>query len=242
MRAILSPFIHSSVMTILSNSRIDVWQFSLATHDPAVAQNTLSTDEIARANQFYFPHHKQRFTRARSMLRHILGLYLNKAPETLVFTYNARGKPALNPAAFNLEFNLSHSADIALLAVGQSHALGIDIECFSARPFLGISRDLFSAEEQLALQALPKVLHPLGFFNVWSQKEALMKAMGLGLAYPTQHLNFPLIPNKAFTFTDSLSQIDWVMQPFMPETLCSAALCYHPSIQEINFYNDLKHA
>ena len=220
-------------MLTLNSARIDLWQFSLTTPYSAADVATLAHDEIVRAERFYFARHKRRFTRARIMLRRILAHYLAQPPASLVFDYNKQGKPSVQAPPLALEFNLSHSGELALLAVGLTYPLGVDVEFFSARPFLGISREIFSSSEHQALLALPVGLQPLGFFSVWSQKEALMKAMGLGLSYPTQHLHFPLTPTSAFTFTDKHSHHTWTMQAFMPETACVAALCYHPSIQDI---------
>ncbi len=224
-------------MTSLNDTRIDIWRFSLKKPYSSIEESTLSNDEVERARRFYLPQHQRRFVIARTMLRKILAQYLAQAPETLRFDYNAQGKPSLAQRPLELEFNLSHSGEQALLAVGQTHPLGIDIEYFSARPYLGISRTLFSANEQKNLLALPDALQPLGFFNVWAQKEALIKAMGLGLSYPTQHLNFPLLPNQAFMFYDQHSHLEWKIYPFMPGTACSAALCYHPGIQTIRYLN-----
>jgi 4'-phosphopantetheinyl transferase len=225
-------------MTTLNSTRIDLWQFSLQSPYSPADKAILSSDEMARAQRFYFSHHQRRFTKARCMLRRILGAYLTTPPKILEFAYNAQGKPSLitNPCA--LEFNLSHSGELGLLAIGQTYPMGVDLEFFSSRPYLGISRELFSHNEQQALLALPQALQPMGFFNIWAQKEAIMKAMGIGLAYATQHLNFPLIPSQPFNFTDTYSALNWTMRPWMPSPLCAAALCHHPSITEIRWFNE----
>ena len=131
---------------------LDIWQFSLSTPCTSDELKILSEDERTRASRFYFERHQRRFSVARVRLRQILARYLKKAPAELEFHYESHGKPYLTSP---LQFNLSHSKDLALLAVCFDHPVGIDIEFYSARPFLGIGRHLFSEEENQTLSKLP---------------------------------------------------------------------------------------
>lgn len=217
----------------LKNTKIDIWQYPLHTTFTR-AQALLSEDELTRANRFHFPRHQRRFTVARAMLRIILARYLKVPPQELWFTYNRHGKPALlnDPS---LQFNLSHSGDLALLAVGKDHPVGIDIEFFSARPYEGIGKHLFSPLENQSLTQLNPMLKPLAFFHIWAQKEAFIKACGLGLAYPTEQFDVPILPNTHQEIIDSLHEKSWKMTSFMPEAACCAAVCYHPLINSIRY-------
>lgn len=214
----------------LDPNRIDIWQFPLIGL-PDTASSLLNEAEQARANRFYFPRHQRRFTIARAMLRLILGAYLGESPLSIMFSYNHHGKPKLS-SAHGIEFNLSHSQDLALLAVGQYHPLGIDVEFFSARPWLGIAKDLFSKTEYSVLSQLPAYIQPAAFFNIWSQKEAFIKACGLGLSYPTQQFDVPVLATEPMVVADNLHQLSWRLISFMPEIACSAALCCHPDVTE----------
>ena len=107
---------------------IDVWSIDLDVA-PADLGDLLDDDERARANRFAFPVHSRRFTAARGHLRILLGTYLGCAPEAVAFHYGAWGKPTLRaPAGEGLAFNLAHSGRQALITVGRTEALGIDIE------------------------------------------------------------------------------------------------------------------
>jgi len=215
----------------LNDSRIDLWQFSLE-HELPNAYQLLNPDERARADRFYFSRHKRRFSTARATMRIILARYLNTAPERLEFTYNAYGKPEVVNSQ-KLQFNISHSGDIAVLAIGKTFALGVDIENYSARPYEGIAKNLFSQQEYQEFQKIPKALKPAVFFHIWSQKEAFIKATGLGLSYPTQEFNVPTkIPTKQIV-DDPLHNTTWQLRSFIPKVACSAALCHHPTIREI---------
>ncbi|GGI80202.1 4'-phosphopantetheinyl transferase family protein [Legionella impletisoli] len=217
----------------LSNHRIDVWQFPLTLNVDAL-KSLLPQEELDRAARFHFPIHRTRHIAAHTILRFILSRYLNQPGNNLNFAYNAHGKPELKDQY--LHFNLSHSRDLALLAVGKHHPLGIDLEYFSARPYEGIGQHIFSELENNALTTLPQSLKSLGFFHLWTQKEALTKACGLGLSYPTKQLTLPLLPPVHQSVYDSLHQTTWQLHSFMPAIACCAAICYHPTISEIRFH------
>jgi 4'-phosphopantetheinyl transferase len=218
---------------ILNETRIDLWQFSLESEVPN-AKNILNAEEIARAQRFYFSPHQRRFSTARATLRIILGRYLNINPAYLEFTYNPQGKPKVINSA-KLQFNLSHSADLALLAVGKGFPMGIDIERYSARPYQGIAKNSFSNQEVEEFMKAPSALKPALFFHIWSQKEAFIKACGLGLSYPTKEFNVPTtIPTKQLV-DDPLNNITWHLRSFMPQIAYSGALCCHPAIREIRY-------
>lgn len=216
---------------ILSEARIDLWQFSL-TQEVINTEELLNPEERARANRFYFDRHKRRFSLARASMRIILARYLNIPPERLEFTFNNFGKPEVLNSA-KLQFNISHTGDLALLAVGKKFPMGIDIEHYSARPYEGIAKSLFSEQEYEGFIKAPKALKPALFFHIWTQKEAFIKACGLGLSYPTKYFNVPIsIPTKQL-IDDPLHNITWQLRSFMPKIACSGALCHHPAIKEI---------
>lgn len=216
---------------LLNESRIDLWQFSLEA-DFSAASTILNDEEKARAARFYFERHRRRFATARAMTRIILSRYLNASPDRLEFTYGFHGKPEITNSQ-RLQFNISHSGDLALLAVGKNYPLGVDIEFFSSRPYEGIANNLFSEQEINDLKKAPATLKPALFFHIWAQKEAFIKASGLGLSYPTKSFNVPtVIPTKQLV-DDPLHNLTWQLRSFMPKVGCSGALCYHPSIREI---------
>lgn len=216
---------------ILNESRIDLWQFSLK-HELNNAEQLLNADERARANRFYFSQHKRRYSTARATMRIILSRYLNSSPERLEFTYKPQGKPELVNTQ-KLQFNISHSGDLALLAVGKRYPIGVDIEYYSARPYEGIAKNLFSEQELSEYMKVPTALKPAIFFHIWAQKEAFIKACGLGLYYPTKEFTVPTsIPTKQLV-DDPLHNTTWQLRSFMPEIGCSGAVCFNPAVREI---------
>jgi 4'-phosphopantetheinyl transferase len=218
---------------ILNESRIDLWEFSLAQELPD-ANQLLNPSEQARGNRFYFSHHKRRFCTARAVMKIILSRYLNTSPRRLEFTYNPQGKPEIITSQ-KLHFNLSHTGDLALLAIGKGFPMGVDIEQYSARSYEGIAKNLFADSELAEFIKLPTPLKPAIFFHIWAQKEAFIKACGLGLSYPTKQFAVPTTPPTKQLVYDPLHQMTWQLRSFMPKIACSGALCYHPSVREIRY-------
>lgn len=216
----------------LQAGRVDVWQFPLC-DSPPWASALLNQEEHDRANRYHFPKHQCRFTAARAMLRLILSKYLKQDPHSLAFIHNKHGKPFLANNIENLQFNLSHSQDGALLCIGKHDELGIDLEYFSKRSFLGIADHVFSTQEIDALKQLPDESQTLAFFTIWAQKEAFIKAVGMGLAYPLKQFTVPAIPGTDCQIIDSLTNKVWRLISFMTDDACAAALCVSPSVTEI---------
>jgi len=168
--------------------RVDVWSVRL--DEPARAGSevvVLSPDEVARANRFHFERDRIHFTRCRSALRALLGSYLAIPAAEIRFEYLAGGKPQLaagqNPSA--LQFNVSHSANMALIAFGSKYRLGVDIEEIRSDVDTStLAERFFSLRERAGIQALPDHLRVPGFFACWTRKEAFLKATGEGLSFP----------------------------------------------------------
>ena len=175
--------------TPIPSGRIDVWTVRLDEPASAAASESsvLSPDEIARAGRFHFEKDRTHFSRCRSALRQLLSGYLAIPASEIRFEYLASGKPQLaaaqNPRA--VQFNVSHSAGVALIAIGAERRLGVDIEKIRDNvDTTSLAERFFSLRERAGLQALPEHLRLPGFFACWTRKEAFLKATGDGLSFP----------------------------------------------------------
>ncbi|MGE3174528.1 MAG: 4'-phosphopantetheinyl transferase superfamily protein [Planctomycetota bacterium] len=141
----------------------------------------LSPAEREKASRFRFADHTRRFAVSHGALRAILAGYVGADPAALEFTVGGRGKPALAGEGMP-HFNLSHSAQLALVAV--SHApVGVDVEKLRHLERLrDIARRQFSTAEIAAFEQLPEGEQLQAFYRCWTRKEAYVKALGLGLA------------------------------------------------------------
>ncbi len=188
----------------MSRGELHVWLASLeiASQELGEMESTLSADEISRARRFYFERDRRNFIGRRGILRAILATYLETKPSALRFLYNEFGKPRLDDSkeARNLSFNLSHSGELALVAVAIDRDVGVDIEFIdNSMPAEEVAKRFFSAKEIAALEALPQSLRLGGFFNCWARKEAYIKARGMGLSIPLDSFDVSLIQGETVT-------------------------------------------
>jgi 4'-phosphopantetheinyl transferase len=167
---------------IFSEQQIHLWQIPLKP-SPWLYQY-LSPDELSRSERFHLDTHRQSYLSARGWLRKILSLYLDLEPQEIRFTCGQFGKPGIdnNNKKYCIEFNLSHSGGLALYGVAIAAAIGIDVE--AARPatdYLALAQRWFSRAEAMALASLPPDQLQAGFLQIWTTKEAYLKATGEGL-------------------------------------------------------------
>jgi len=185
----------------LASHQLDIWRarLDLPTDSLKTLEAALSVDEIQRADGFHLQGDKDRFIAAHGFLRDILARYHHCEPGQLSFSTNDYGKPALSmdSSKRRMDFNLSRSEDLALVAVTWERKVGVDLE----RIRQGISaqviaRQYFSGSEFSELMALPSEQSEIGFFNCWTRKEAYIKAQGLGLSLPLESFDVSLSPNE----------------------------------------------
>jgi phosphopantetheinyl transferase len=122
---------------------------------------------------------------SRWALRQLLACYLDLAPEQVVICRDDRGKPRLANNGKRLEFNLSHSADLALIAVACGARVGVDLEKVKPRHHLhGIAGRALEPAAAAEVQAAPAEERVATFHRMWTQHEARLKCLGIGLAGP----------------------------------------------------------
>jgi 4'-phosphopantetheinyl transferase len=185
------------VLLDLHPHEVHIWRLSLELSPDSVGslESHLSADESQRAARFRFPADRHRFISSHGCLRDVLARYLHCEPGEIEFSTNKHGKPVLKH--HELEFNLSHSGDFALVAVSQSHRVGVDVERIRAGiSSLVIARQYFSKNEFAELEALPLESRETAFFTCWTRKEAYIKAHGLGLSLPLDSFDVSLSPDE----------------------------------------------
>jgi 4'-phosphopantetheinyl transferase len=163
----------------------------------AVLFETLTDDERARAARLRFERDRRRFIVARATLRELLGRYVGTPPDQVHFAYTAFGKPKLTPefdGPHCVKFNLSHSADLALIAVAWDAEVGVDVEHIRPSDYGDIARSSFAPSEIAQLRAAPRHLQARAFFNSWTRREAYAKARGESLP------DGPVEPRGQWTF------------------------------------------
>lgn len=151
--------------------------------------------ERRQADRFVNPRDGRRFLARRAARRAVLAAELKLPIQAVRFVAGIHGKPALAGPANVLQFNTTHSAGRALIATSLAGPLGLDLE-----RHLPLGEDLhrvssaFNPSEQKSLAALPAELQTSAFFALWTRKEALLKAVGLGLSRALDSFVVPVDP------------------------------------------------
>jgi 4'-phosphopantetheinyl transferase len=131
-------------------------------------------------------------------LRLLLGAILGEAPQSLAFCHNSYGKPRQLEPANGVEFNMSHSDGIVLIGLARRIPIGIDVEAM--RPVAertAIVRRYFHPGEAADFARVPPAEADAAFFRCWSRKEAVVKALGLGMSLDLHRYRVACIPGAA---------------------------------------------
>jgi len=211
----------------LAPTDVHVWAVHLDPDPDALARlaKILSTEEQARASRFRFERHRHRFIIARGVLRWLLAKYSDCPPEQLDFGYGPNGKPALagELAESALFFNLAHSEDLALIAVTQLGQIGVDVEQIRAMTDANeLVERFFSPRESALFHTLPANQKDTAFFNLWTRKEAWLKATGEGIAHSLSQVEvtfLPAEPARILALPDNSGPgSDWALRELIPAT------------------------
>jgi 4'-phosphopantetheinyl transferase len=229
----------------LNNHQVHLWRANLTLSNPEIEKLTtlLSTDEIVRASKFRFAQHKSRFIAARGILRQLLGKYLQVSPSNVTLTYSDRGKPQL-PHNSPLQFNLSHSQEYGLFGFTLNYLIGVDLEYQRVMPdALNIAQRFFSVREFKMLEEMPQEQQARLFFQLWTAKEAYLKAIGTGLSGSLASIeicvdenHFPYLSPRQ---ENEIETKHWSLYSCTPEInyLGAIAINYALSVQHISYWH-----
>ncbi len=240
-------------------ARLFSFSLSASEHQVAEAIGTLSVDELTRANRYVHADVRRRFIICRSRLRQLLAHELGIEAKAVCFRYEQWGKPQLQfPTSADLQFNVSHSGDWGLVVLAHV-AVGVDIEMHNDRfDYRGVASQILTSHERLAWEKVVASSRADETLRLWVCKEALLKAMGLGIAEGLQQVSFPVpLPRRGETFSPqwisgalqlhleddgSCSRNHWIdsrawrlqMLDVLPN--CHAAVCLPDSMQLVHVY------
>jgi 4'-phosphopantetheinyl transferase len=209
----------------LSSDDVHVWCAPLEQPLQGMAKffSLLSPDEVARSERFYFERDRSHFIVGRGLLRMLLGRYLQMEPGRVEFSYGQYGKPALKSVSQGktLQFNLSHSKDLAVFIFSWNRLVGIDVEFVRPMPNQDrFAEQLFSAQESALIGSLFGQEKLDAFFTIWTCKEALFKASGAGLTTSLTEAEISLTDRGAARLLsiggDQEQAAEWHMETFKP--------------------------
>lgn len=224
---------------ILGEDEIHLWYaFPDRIHDRHLLERyvtLLSDDERARHQAFYFDRDRHHYLVAHALLRTTLSRYAAKEPQAWRFEQNQYGKPRVRGLfdGVELQFNLTHTRGLAACAVAR-HIVGVDAEWLDRRVDLSIAERYFAEPEVLAMQRLPVASQPKRFLEIWTLKEAYVKAVGKGLTLPLDSFWLGLYEDRQPTiaFTDSRMNDPrdwsfWSIDSLSPQHLLAVAIRRH---------------
>jgi len=164
--------------------KIHVWRAAVPAALTPALEAVVSEPELRYARQMTADTSMRQFTAAQAALRSALSRYLGDSPATIEFRRGEHGKPFLvERYASDIQFNLTHSHDLAIAAVTAGNEIGVDLEKVRARPAAErLAKRFYATEERAALDEAPVELKERLFFRLWTRKESHLKATGTGLS------------------------------------------------------------
>lgn len=181
-------------------SDVHIWTSPIDTTYSYRYHDCLVHTENARSRKFVTTYLQDKYIVQRGILRTILGNYLVCPARSLEFISQLHGKPVLKSSDHrqgSLSFNLSHTKGLLVVAVAIGTEIGVDVE-FQNKPkdWTGIAKRYFTEEENDWFLCLPDAERSAAFYDIWTMKEAAMKADGRGLSIPVGDISFDLPPGQ----------------------------------------------
>jgi 4'-phosphopantetheinyl transferase len=177
----------------LAMGEVHVWYRvtdTIADTTSALDEESLSADECARRDRFHAAADRRDYAIAHGLLRRSLSRYAPVPPHRWRFASGANGKPFINDGC--LSFNLSHTRGLVACTVAHSTPLGIDVERINrVTDVESLADRFFSHSETAALCRGAADVH-VRFIDLWTLKEAFVKATGRGLSQPLDSFSFDL--------------------------------------------------
>ncbi len=155
----------------------------------------LSPEEILKVDRYRIQKDRYLSLVARALVRYLVSEYTGAPAEAFAFLMNGHGKPYLAPKEEKkdcpkISFNISHSRGGIVCGICQNLEIGVDLEDIRRNVDLGIARRFFADTEVEFLNQIPNSEKKKMFFDIWTLKEAYIKAEGKGLAIPLDSFSF----------------------------------------------------
>jgi len=207
----------------LAVDQIHIWRVPLDTPGIKLTDlwNFLDDEERNRVQKFHFVQDQNRFVVRHGILRMILSTYLSIQPNQICYGYGVNGKPYIqNSNESDLQFNLTHSKNLAMVALTCKHQIGIDIEqCDYFAEIDHLIQTHFNSHEQSFVNQFSSQEKVAFFYNWWTFWEAFGKARGSGLlqsANQENELSIDLLNTRGVDlFTDKEKQ-SWSYRKLSP--------------------------
>jgi 4'-phosphopantetheinyl transferase len=213
----------------LERSCVHLWKYAI-NHEPVDtfrATAILSPTELTRINRLALKDDREKLTRIRICLRNILSHYTHLPPQCIQFVRGPHQKPMIKadhsqPPVY---FNVSYRKDYALIGISNNAVLGIDIEEVKPIPLTPFINHYFSVAEQQKIMATRKKESRLALlYTFWAMKEALLKALTIGLNASLKDYDLSEFLQRPFHFPEFDKENRWFIRNMSVSKSYKAAL------------------
>jgi 4'-phosphopantetheinyl transferase len=215
--------------------RIDLWRATPGRIDDhrllQEYRRLLSDTERRLERRMHILRDQRRYLVTRALVRIVLSKYAPVAPDEWIFAPNQYGKPQIaNAHARDISFNVTHGGELIIVGVARGVALGIDTESVRARLApLDLADRYFTDDEANCLRAAPAAHQQRLFFEYWTLKEAYIKARGIGMSIPLEHVGFRFVEAKGVRLWIHPAQCDtparWCLWQLWPDADHVVSVC-----------------
>ncbi|AWA98045.1 hypothetical protein CU052_00905 [Vibrio harveyi] len=179
----------------------------------------ISSQEKEIADRFHFRRDYNSFVVAHSLKRQLLSAIIGVEPSMLFFGKNSYGKPVLiPPQSMDIQFNLSHTNGLVVVSVAYQTKIGVDVEQVDSKiDTYSLACSYFAKQEIALLKSLPDDQKRDGFFQLWTLKEAFVKADGRGLSTRLDGFHVVDLKEKNYFFNKWGAKLtNWKAYSFQP--------------------------
>jgi 4'-phosphopantetheinyl transferase len=169
--------------------------------NPFAYSKILDQNELSKARNYISPKDKFRYINDRVNIKKILSNYNGTKPSDVKISYNENGKPF--QASSNIEFNISHSWNLSVYAFSTRSKIGIDLEEIREIPNLDLLiKHFFTKKETKHVNKFKKWEKTKAFLQIWTEKEAICKMLGIGVSYLDKNQELPEYPVEKFSLNN----------------------------------------
>ena len=230
---------------LLESNELHIWRTRISDNTKYLNDywNLLNRHEKNQAKSFYFIQDRHRYIITRAVIRKLLEGYLrNIQSKNILFQQTEYGKPYLCHSinSSNIKFNLSHSKDCIVYAFAKDIDIGIDIEYVNKDLIIDdIVEHCCSEQEQIELQKLLNDNKYAHFYKLWVIKEALVKAIGLGLSFDLSRIHINIANNKLITAINVTNscKLHWTLEMFYIYNDYYTAFVTEYPVKRVVFFN-----
>jgi 4'-phosphopantetheinyl transferase len=211
-----------SAPVTLAEDAVDLWLAFDAHFQAQRSQEDfarlLTPHDVGRMQRLHLASAQRQFALTRALQRQVLSAYaVDMPPDRWQFQSSAAGRPSLAPPfdGTGLHFNLAHTDGMVAMAVCRHASVGVDVEKIGRAPLAVVER-YFSSVEAAQLRALPIDAQSRRFVQLWTLKEAYLKAVGTGLAGGLGRMSFVFDTAGHFAFerADDADAARWQFRQF----------------------------